>query len=95
MKAEIIFYRKDIQRDGSVVEMKAWKVPVSERYLAGIKYSLYWIKHGAVLIGYDNHFPKGPHCHYGHLEVGYDFSGLDRLVRDFYEDVQRGLDENP
>jgi len=30
MKAELIFYRKNIEADGDIVEMRIWKVPSSK-----------------------------------------------------------------
>jgi len=37
----------------------------SEKYPAGRKFSLFLVAQGEVLVGLDNHKPKGPHLHLG------------------------------
>ena len=47
------------------------------------------VKDGVVLVGYDNHAPKGPHRHLGGVEEEYRFEGLDELRADFARDLAR------
>lgn len=94
MPSRLILHRKFIERDGSIVEMKVWGLPRSEKYPEGYKYSLYWIKAGQVLLGYDNHHPKGHHRHYGKREEIYKFTTLEKLVQDFQEDRRRIANES-
>lgn len=51
--------------------------------------SLYWIKEEQVIIGYDNHYPKGHHRHYGKKQESYEFTTIENLMRDFLEDYRR------
>ncbi len=64
--------------------MKVWNVPVSEHYPTGIKFSLFFIVSERVIIGIDNHKPKGPHIHYEKEEQSYFFTGVDKLLADFW-----------
>ena len=89
MKAKPIFYRKNIESNGDIVEMKIWKVPESKRVPSGLKYSLVYIRDGKRIIGYDNAEGKGHHRHYKNKEVIYNFRGVDNLIKDFYEDVEK------
>ena len=89
MKAKPIFYRKNIESNGDIVEMKIWKVPQSKRAPSGLKYSLVYIREGKRIIGYDNAEGKGHHRHYKNKEFTYNFLGVDNLIKDFYEDVEK------
>lgn len=89
MRAELIFHEKFINADESVIEMKVWQVPKSRHYPVGVRYSLYWVKNGKTIAGYDNHFPKGPHRHYDRKEEEYEFVSVEKLIKDFKEDLKR------
>lgn len=89
MKAKQLFYQKLIQEDESIVEMKVWQVAKSNSYPLGVRYSLFWVKDGRVLLGYDNHAPKGPHRHKGDQETSYDFVSVEQLLTDFKTDMRR------
>ena len=75
--------------DGIVVEFKVWKVTRSVQYPEGFKYSFFAIRNRVVLVGYDNHTPKGHHRHFGGTEEAYEFEGLERLRADFRKDLGR------
>ena len=89
MKAKLIFHEKIILADESIVESKIWKVPKSKKYKKGVRYSLFYVQKGKVIIGYDNHYPKGPHRHYENKEEPYHFSNVDQLIEDFKNDLRR------
>ena len=89
----MVFHKKYVEED-SIVEMKVWQVPVSDKQPLGYKYSLYWTKDGIVLVGYDNHHPKGPHKHFKDQEEPYEFSTLEKLVSDFEQDRRRIKNED-
>ena len=46
------------------------------------------------VIGYDNAERKGDHRHYGTIEKGYDFKGIDNLLEDFYKDIEKYREGN-
>ena len=92
MKAQLRFHQKVVLftpggRRSAVAELKVWDVPVSEHYPEGMKYSLFLVEQqtGEVLVGFDNHKPKGPHVHIGGEEIDYEFQGTDQLIEDFWE----------
>ena len=87
--SKLVFHEKRIEEDGSLIEMKIWEVPDSEKNPDGVRYSLYWVKEGKVLVGYDNHHPKGHHRHYGAKEESYAFTTIEKLIGDFLEDHRR------
>lgn len=94
MSSKLIAHEKLVQEDGSIVEIKIWRVPKSLKYPEGYKYSLYLVKEGMVLVGYDNHHPKGPHRHYGQRQEPYQFTGVEDLVKNFNEDRKRYYHES-
>ena len=55
----------------------------------GFRYSFFAVRDGVVLVGYDNHVPKGHHRHFGGKQEPYAFEGLDKLRADFKRDLER------
>jgi len=72
----------------AIVEIKIWRVPKSRFYGKGIKYSLYLVHNGVILLGFDNHKPKGPHLHLDGREEKYAFKSSKKLLKDFWELVE-------
>jgi hypothetical protein len=90
MKAELLFHEKRILHNKAtdqlaVAELRIWKIPKSKAYPKGIKYALFLVESGKVLVGMDNHKPKGPHLHLGSREVPYDYVDEKRLLEDFWD----------
>ncbi|TVQ79897.1 MAG: hypothetical protein EA369_03880 [Bradymonadales bacterium] len=75
-----------------IAEVKVWSIDHSEYYPEGFKYSLFAVREGSVLVGYDNHKPKSHHRHYLGKETVYSFRGIDKLMSDFWNDLQDVLD---
>ncbi len=69
----------------AIAELKIWKVPKSKDYPWGVKFSLFLVSSGQVLVGIDNHKPKGPHLHLGEQEISYLFQNERDLVNDFWD----------
>jgi len=79
-----LIHRSD---DGvAVAELKVWNVGVSTHYPDGIKYALFLVQpeSGDVILGMDNHKPKGPHLHLNGREELYRFTTVDDLIEDFW-----------
>ena len=53
-----------------------------------MKYSLVYIENGQKIVGYDAE-GKGDHKHYFDKELPYSFESIDKLVKDFLEDVKK------
>ena len=89
-KAVLIIDRKLILADGGIIQIRVWRLPhVSRDRPHGLKYSLFYGRHGERIIGYDNETGKGDHRHYRDREESYTFSGLARLIADFERDVRK------
>lgn len=88
-KSAKILHRKYVEEDGGIVEMKAFQIPSSIQYPLGLKYSLFYIREKSVIVGYDNHFPKGPHKHLLGKEYPYQFNNLSILISDFEKDIAK------
>lgn len=88
VRGRLILHEKVTDELGNTVEMKIWKIPLSEDKPHGFKYSLVYIAERKRVIGYDNAEGKGDHRHFIGKESSYPFRGLRRLVRDFETDVQ-------
>ena len=82
-KATLLFEDRTVYPDGAILEMRIWRLPErdAERPL-GLKYSLFYVRHGRRVIGYDNERGKGDHRHYGSREEPYEFSTAERMVAD-------------
>lgn len=90
MKAEPIFKEKRlllnrVNGDAAIAELKIWNVPKSKDYPEGRKFSLFLVSAGAVVVGIDNHKPKGPHLHLGSRELPYLYRDEQLLVADFWD----------
>ncbi|WP_336001414.1 toxin-antitoxin system TumE family protein [Halorientalis halophila] len=80
-------------------EVRAWRVPESERYPKGIKYSMqYGNAAGETIVRYDN-FPDHPDAarHHKHTASGtvedVEFEGVRDLFARFKTEVQRHGDD--
>lgn len=90
MKVRLLFHRKTRYDDGAIREMTIWRLPEpDEERPHGLKYSLYYGKHGKRLVGYDNERGKGDHRHDGDTEYPYRFTTAAQLVADFEAEIRR------
>ncbi len=87
-KAELVLREKVCTADGIIVEFRVWRVSRSAQYPDGFRYSFVAVRNGIVLVGYDNHAPKGHHRHLGGKQERYEFESLDKLRADFMKDVE-------
>jgi hypothetical protein len=91
MKARLIYREKFIYQDGSIREMVLWQLPgtTAERP-SGLKYRLYYgLPDGTCAVLYDNETGKGDHRHFRTVEESYPFRGVEALVTDFLEDIEK------
>ncbi len=98
-RASIIYEAKRVLEDGSIVEVKVWRLPApTQERPHGLKYSLFYGRPGLRVIGYDNETGKGDHKHYRESEQPYDFVSLERLIEDFEleiaMEIQRERNQN-
>lgn len=89
MAAQLITAIKNINPDGSLLEIVIWKVPKPVPPTEhGYKYRAVYVVDGVRIVGFDNERGKGDHCHIDGKELPYAFKGVDQLLEDFIVAVE-------
>ena len=89
MVAQLITSIKNINPDGSILEVVIWKVPKPVPPTEhGYKYRAVYVVVGVRIVGFDNERGKGDHCHIDGKELPYAFIGVDQLLEDFIAAVE-------
>jgi hypothetical protein len=89
MAAQLITSIKNINPDGSILEVVIWKVPKPVPPTEhGYKYRAVYVVDGVRIVGFDNERGKGDHCHMDGKELPYAFTGVDQLLEDFIAAVE-------
>jgi hypothetical protein len=89
MAAQRITAIKDINPDGSILEVVIWKVPKPVPPTEhGYKYRAVYVVDGVRIVGFDNERGKGDHCHMDGKELPYTFTSVDQLLEDFIAAVE-------
>lgn len=84
MSAILITRFKNVNPDGSILELVVWKVPEPVPPTEhGFKYRAVYIAEGVRVVGFDNERGKGDHCHVDGKEFPYAFTSVEQLVEDF------------
>lgn len=96
MGATLVYAKKEVYASGLIVEAVIWQLPAptAERP-HGLKYRLFCGRRGRCIVRYDNETGKGDHVHYEETEQPYRFKTLQRLVSDFYKDIEVLTGERP
>lgn len=91
MKARLIYRERYVYADGAIREMVLWQLPErTPESPHGLKYRLYYgLEDGTCLVRYDNETGKGYHRHVGNVEEPYCYRGVEVLVAEFLEDIER------
>ena len=88
-KAERLLYSREDLGDGTVLELRLWRVPEpvpsSEHRF---KYALFYGRPGVRLVLFDNERGKGDHKHIREAETSYTFTTPEALVADFLAAVR-------
>jgi hypothetical protein len=80
---------KNINPDGSILEIVIWKVPKPVPPTEhGYKYRGVYVLDGVRIVGFDNERSKGDHCHLDGKELPYTFTSVDQLLEDFIAAVE-------
>ena len=89
MAAQLFTAIKNVNPNGSILEIVIWKVPKpvppSEH---GYKYRAVYVVNGVRVVGFDNERGKGDHCHLDGKETPYVFTSVDQLLEDFIAAVE-------
>lgn len=94
MKAKLVFQEKRFVHHtasgaAGIVEIRVLEVPKSKDYPHGRKFSLFLTVNGEIIVGIDNHKPKGPHLHLGDQELPYLYRTNSKLIADFWDFVRK------
>jgi len=90
VKASLVIYVRVEDELENTVEVKVWQLPKpSPDKPHGYKYSLVYIVKDVRVIGYDNAEGQGDHRHYRDRQKPYTFQDIDKLLQDFYGDIER------
>ena len=90
MKAINHIDERIILSDNTFVEVVVWEVSESlEGSEHQYRYRLALVIRSECVMRYDNEAGKGDHKHIGSKESDYDFTDIDRLLADFWNDVGR------
>ena len=88
MKAELLLKDRVLQGEKGFAELILWRLPVpvaGSRHI--FKYRLALVMDGVCVLRYDNETSKGDHKHIGADEIDYMFESPERLLNDFWHDV--------
>lgn len=89
MKAEVLLRERHVLAENAFVEIVVWPVPRSVRGSSHhYKYRLILVVSGQCLVRYDNEAGKGDHRHLGEVELPYRLDGHEKLLSDFWSDVE-------
>ena len=89
MRAEALARERHVVAENAFAEIIVWRVPHPVRGSTHrLKYRLALIVRGECMLRYDNETGKGDHRHLGKTETVYAFSGYEKLLADFWADVE-------
>ena len=90
MKADLLLFERHLIGPDSFAELRIWRVPTPVRGSGhDYKYALAYVVAGECVLRYDNEAGKGDHRHLGAVETAYDFTTAERLLSDFWLDIDR------
>jgi hypothetical protein len=90
MKAELLIDERYVLGIRTFVEIVVWRLPRQARgSVHAFKYRLALVADSKCVLRYDNEAGKGDHRHLGDMEENYVFVDPDKLLADFWRDVDR------
>jgi hypothetical protein len=90
MKAELLLNERHLIAEDRFVELRVWRVPSPVRGSAHpYRYALALVVNEECVLRYDNEPGKGDHRHIGENEEPYAFVSAERLLDDFWKDVDQ------
>ena len=89
MKATNLLKQRIIISENAFAELVVWGIPKSAKGSThSYKYRLALIVDWECVLRYDNEPGKGDHKHVGDKEFDYNFTTPDKLIEDFWKDVE-------
>ncbi len=81
--------RRLVTEKGNLVEIAAWKVPKSEFYPEGIKYSFAFVHKDKRVIAFDNYNNEGHYRHYFNKKEACSFKSLEETSNKFFRLIEQ------
>ena len=92
MPAELLLDERHVLSETAFAELVVWRVPAAVRgSLHEFRFRLALVVQGECVLRYDNEAGKGDHRHVGKKEYEYRFKNAERLLADFWADVEEVL----
>ena len=89
MKATNLLNERVIISEDAFVEMVVWEIPESTKGSDHLyKYRLALVINQECVMRYDNETGKGDHKHVGDTELNYKFTTPEKLLEDFWKNVE-------
>ena len=90
MKATPLLNERHQLGSEAFVELRVWRLPKPVPGSAhNLKYALAYVVSGKCVLRYDNEAGKGDHRHIGAKEMAYAFTTPEKLLSDFWKDVNK------
>jgi len=90
MRAEPLLDERHVLAEDAFVEIVVWRLPrPSPASAHRFKYRLALVERGVCVLRYDNEAGKGDHRHRGNIEEPYRFTTPEKLLDDFWADIDR------
>jgi hypothetical protein len=90
MKAELLLDERHVLGVRAFAEIVVWRVPRPKRGSRHpFKYRLALVVDGVCVPRYDNEAGKGDHRHVSDKEEAYSFTDPDKLLLDFWCDIEQ------
>jgi hypothetical protein len=89
MNAEALARERHVLAEDVFAEIVVWRVPhLVKGSRHRFKYRLALIAAGECVLRYDNETGKRDHRHVGKVQMAYALNGYERLLADFWADVE-------
>ena len=89
MKAEALAHERHVLAEDAFAEIVIWRIPhPAKGSTHRFKYRLALVVAGECVLRYDNEKGKGDHRHASGVETVYTFNGYEKLLADFWADVE-------
>jgi hypothetical protein len=90
MKAKLLLRQRKVISANAFAELVVWQLPVAASGSGhAFKYRLAFVVDGVCVLRYDNEAGKGDHRHSGKRENPYRFTTPEKLLSDFWNDVEK------
>jgi len=94
MRATLLLRERVVLAESRFVEIVIWRVPSQVPGSAhGYKYRLAYVIDGVCVLRFDNETGKGDHRHRGEKQEPYRFVSPERLIEDFWNEIDNWRSE--